>query len=78
MPFIPTLYIDDVMSLAEDVPVLRRKEHKLMPRYSVTDRRDVSLVQEMSAQPATAIKGTVNITQEKQTKPLLKRYGMGS
>ena len=72
-----TLYVDDVLLLGKDVLVLGRIKQKLMSRFSVTDRGDVSLVLGMVV-TRNRKKGTATITQEKYTESLLERYGIAN
>ena len=75
--YIPTLYVDDVLLLGNDILVLMQITQKLMSRFSMVDKGDVSLVLGMDVTPDRE-KGTMTITQDTFTKSLLERYGMAS
>ena len=70
------LYVVDVLLLGKNLAVLRRIKQKLVSRFSMTDMGDVSLVLEMGN--SAREKGTVTISQENYTTPLLERHGMAS
>ena len=70
-----TLYVDDLLLLGGNTPVLQELKRKLMDRFTITDMGDVSLVLGMQITRDREA-GTLTISQEHYTKSILARFGM--
>ena len=70
-----TLYVDDLLLLGGNTPVLQELKRKLMNRFTMTDMGDVSLVLGMQITRDREA-GTLTISQEHYTKSILVRFGM--
>ena len=70
-----TLYVDDLLLLGINTPVLQEVKRKLMNRFTMTDMGDVSLVLGMQISRDRKA-GTLAISQEHYTKSILARFSM--
>lgn len=69
------LYLDDLLLLGGNKPVLKELKRKLMERFTMTDMGDVSLV--LGIQIARDREsGTLTTSQEDNTISILARFGM--
>ncbi|CAM9240447.1 unnamed protein product [Laminaria digitata] len=68
-------YLDDLLLLGGNTPVLKELKRKLMERFTMTDMGDVSLVLGIHiARNREA--GTLTTSQEDNTNSILARFGM--
>ena len=70
-----TLYVDDLLLLGGNTPVLKELKRKLTERFTMTDMGYVSLFLGMQITRERQA-GTLTTSQEYCTKPILARLGM--